>query len=75
MIIVIADDLTGAAEMAGIAWCHHMHVEMIIYHSHTSLPHLLSAYPDVLVVATDNRSVSAQQAEINTILFFADISW
>ena len=74
MIIVIADDLTGAAEMAGIAWCHHMHVEMIIYHSHTSLPHLLSAFPDVLVVATDNRSVSAQQAEINTEHIASQIS-
>lgn len=55
MIIVIADDITGAAEIAGIAFSHGLQTRLV---TSTVAP---LADCDVLVVATDTRSMS--QAE------------
>jgi uncharacterized protein YgbK (DUF1537 family) len=55
MIIVIADDLTGAAELAGMALRCNLSVEMI-----TELH--LQTQPDVLVIATDTRSTNEKEA-------------
>jgi D-threonate/D-erythronate kinase len=56
MIIVIADDFTGAAEMGGIALRFGLRVEV-----QTSY-HLPSPVPDVLVLDTNTRSGSAENA-------------
>ena len=78
MVVVIADDLTGAAEMAGIAWKHGMHVNFTLFDSPQSPFHdaqnLLTmpepADQQVLVVATDTRSgtVSEARATIKSIM-------
>jgi len=56
MIIVIADDITGAAEMAGIALKHGLDT---ILTTETSIP---ETEPEVLVIATDTRSGSESDA-------------
>jgi len=56
MLIVIADDLTGAAEMAGLAWSKDLHVNMVMQVS-KNLPQ-----SDVLVIATDTRQATKKQA-------------
>ena len=56
MIVVIADDLTGAAELAGIACSYGLQTEMLM---EVASP-LLSC--DVLVVATDTRSMTETEA-------------
>lgn len=55
MIAVIADDITGAAEMAGIARHFGLRVELVM-----DVPD--SADCDVLVVATDTRSMPEAEA-------------
>ena len=55
MIAVIADDLTGAAEMAGIAWRFGFSVELMVQQTST-------CHADVLVVTTDSRSLSREKA-------------
>lgn len=55
MIAVIADDITGAAEMAGIARHFGLRVELVM-----DVPD--SADCDVLVVATDTRSMPEGEA-------------
>ena len=54
MLIVIADDLTGAAEMAGVAWSKGLSVNMMMQVSR-NLPSC-----DVLVVATDTRQENSE---------------
>lgn len=56
MRVVIADDITGAVELAGIGWCYGLAV---------SLQRDLSAAPqdsDLLVLDTDSRSLSESEA-------------
>ncbi|WP_243345486.1 four-carbon acid sugar kinase family protein [Parabacteroides sp. FAFU027] len=55
MITVLADDLTGAAEMAGVAMRYGLRVAFGI----ESIPDVES---DVCVVATDSRSASEEEA-------------
>lgn len=67
MIAVIADDLTGAAELAGLGWHYGLHTEMIYGNA------INGNEADLLVVATDTRSVNEQEAvaittEINAAL-------
>lgn len=56
MIVVIADDLTGAAELAGIACSYGLQTELIM--------EMVSPLPscDVLVMATDMRSMTEPEA-------------
>lgn len=60
MIIVIADDITGAAEIAGIALRHNLNVQFMT-NTNLKLPE-----SDVIVIATDTRSGNESEA-INTI--------
>lgn len=55
MIVVIADDVTGAAELAGVALRCQLSVEVV-----TELPS--QSQPDVLIVATDTRSKKEKEA-------------
>ena len=56
MIVVIADDLTGAAELAGIACSYGLQTEMLM--------DVVSPLPscEVLVIATDTRSMTEPEA-------------
>ena len=56
MIVVIADDLTGAAELAGIACSYGLQTEMLM--------EVASPLPscDVLVIASDTRSMTEPEA-------------
>ena len=56
MIVVIADDLTGAAEIAGIAWRNGLLVRMIMRLTRT-IPTC-----DVLVIATNTRQATKAKA-------------
>lgn len=56
MIIVIADDITGAAEIAGIAMNHGLDTALT---TELSVP---KAEPEVLVIATDTRSAAPAEA-------------
>lgn len=62
MIVVIADDLSGAAELAGIGLQFGMRVEL-----HIGLNQPVDT--DLLVIATDTRSMNEQKAvdEIETV--------
>lgn len=55
MIAVIADDLTGAAEMAGIAWRFGLSAELF-------LQDISDTNADVLIVSTDSRSLPKEKA-------------
>lgn len=57
MIAVVADDLTGAAELGGIGLRYNLHVEI-----NTEINPL--AKTDLLIVATDTRSKKKHEAEI-----------
>lgn len=56
MIIVVADDFTGAAELAGIGLSHGLTVELDIERLETSTE------AEMLVIATDTRSKSLEAA-------------
>lgn len=56
MITVIADDITGAAEIAGIAFSYGLNTRLVMS-SASVVPQC-----DVLVVATDTRSLSRDEA-------------
>ena len=62
-MIVIADDITGAAEMAGIAFNHGLAVRLCIAGNEHDLSHDKT---DVLVIATDTRSMTEQEAVAET---------
>lgn len=64
MIIVIADDVTGAAEMAGVALRNNMKVKFV-----TELDRNIPM-TDVLIIATDTRSFSQSKA-VETIRHIA----
>jgi len=55
MIVVIADDFTGAAELAGISLRYGLKVKLV-----TGTPEQTDA--DVLVISTDSRSMGRQEA-------------
>src|ERR1700679_3796349 len=55
MIVVIADDLTGAAELGGLGLRHGLTVEIV-----TDIDKPSSK--DLLVIATDTRSMPQQEA-------------
>lgn len=56
MIVVIADDFTGAAEIAGITWRHGLNTEIQTkFH--------INHVPDVLIIDTNTRSENVQNAE------------
>lgn len=55
MIAVIADDFTGAAELAGIGLRYHLNVELV-----TEVNKVTKA--DLLVIATDTRSLPEAEA-------------
>lgn len=57
MVVVIADDFTGAAEMAGIALTKQFSVEIV-----TSLP--LKTEASVVVISTDTRSLPEEEAKL-----------
>ncbi len=60
MIAVIADDITGAAEMAGIGFRYGLRTSLVTEVS-GALP-----YCDILVVATDTRSMAEEEAVAET---------
>jgi uncharacterized protein YgbK (DUF1537 family) len=60
-MIVIADDITGAAEMAGIAHQHGLTVRLSIAGS-LSCDRVTAKGTDVLVIATDTRSMTEEEA-------------
>jgi D-threonate/D-erythronate kinase len=55
MIAVIADDLTGAAELAGISLRYGLNVELYI-------AEIVATSADVLIVSTDSRSLQKEEA-------------
>jgi uncharacterized protein YgbK (DUF1537 family) len=56
MIAVIADDFTGAAEIAGIGLRYGLHVEV-------SMSVVMNPKVDLLIVCTDSRSLNKKDAE------------
>lgn len=58
-MIVIADDITGAAEMAGIAYANGLHVRMVCSVVGGSLTH---NGVDAHVIVTDTRSMTQDEA-------------
>ena len=58
ILMVVADDLTGAAEIAGIAIRYGLRTTLVMKPSATAIDEDI----DVLVVATDMRSMSEQEA-------------
>ncbi len=63
-IVVLADDLTGAAEMAGIALRYHYSVEIVMEVG-------ANAQAEVVVVAANTRSLTQEKA-MERIALFAD---
>ena len=61
-IIAIADDITGAAEIAGIAHSHGLGVSLFCGSCCCAAAQQPSPTPQVTVVATDTRSMSAAEA-------------
>src|SRR5687768_4753534 len=55
MIVVIADDFTGAAEIAGIGLRYNLDVEMTTVVGH-------EVNPELLIIATDTRSMKESEA-------------
>lgn len=60
-MIVIADDITGAAEMAGIAHQHGLTVRLSIAGS-LCCDYIAAERTDMLVIATDTRSMTEEEA-------------
>lgn len=56
-LVVIADDITGAAEIAGIAHSYGLRTVLT-----TDVPDTIGGDADVLVIATDTRSCTPQEA-------------
>ncbi|MGM9713200.1 MAG: four-carbon acid sugar kinase family protein [Prevotella sp.] len=59
MLTIIADDITGAAEIAGIAHRYGLHTMLTVYREGMVWP---AVGCDILVVATDTRSMSPSAA-------------
>ncbi len=67
MIVVIADDFTGAAEIGGIGLKYKLHVEV-----NTDVN--LRSNADLFVIATDTRSMSKEEAEHETELVVSKVA-
>ncbi|HEV8282923.1 MAG TPA: four-carbon acid sugar kinase family protein [Chitinophagaceae bacterium] len=66
MIVVLADDITGAAELAGIGLRYELKAEIIMSASQ-------HADVDLLVVCTDSRSLNNEDAEKVTVKALQEI--
>jgi uncharacterized protein YgbK (DUF1537 family) len=60
MIVVLADDLSGAAEMGGMAFRHGLSAEVLTMTASSQMPTDLTA--EVVVIDTDSRSCSPDEA-------------
>lgn len=66
-IIVIADDITGAAEIAGIAFQHGLPVRLLCSSlSITNPKDVVARETEVTVIATDTRSMTEAEAVVET---------
>ena len=72
-MIVIADDITGAAEMAGIAHQHGLSVRLSIAGS-LCCDRGAAERTDVLVIATDTRSMTEEEAVHETLRITSQLS-
>ena len=72
-MIVIADDITGAAEMAGIAHQHGLSVRLSIAGS-LCCDRGAAERTDVLVIATDTRSMTEEEAVNETLRITSHLS-
>ena len=70
-MIVIADDITGAAEMAGIAFSRGQQVRLVCSSSVCSST---TATDGTIVIATDTRSMSAAEAAEETRRIISHLS-
>ena len=64
-MLIIADDITGAAEIAGIAWRKGMKVRLMVYQPNmptTPLSSWRGAGGETLILATDTRSGTEEEA-------------
>ena len=64
-MLIIADDITGAAEIAGIAWRKGLKVRLMVYQPNmptTPLSSWRGAGGEVLILATDTRSGPEEEA-------------
>ena len=64
-MLIIADDITGAAEIAGIAWRKGMKVRLMVYQPNmptTPLSTWRVAGGEALILATDTRSGTEEEA-------------
>ena len=76
-MLIIADDITGAAEIAGIAWRKGLKVRLMVYQPNmptTPLSSWRGAGGEVLILATDTRSGTEEEAvktieEVATCLY------
>jgi uncharacterized protein YgbK (DUF1537 family) len=62
MIVVIADDFTGAAELGGIGFRQGLSVEIFLSPAATDTPFRPTTNPGLLVIATDTRSMGQEAA-------------
>ncbi|HEY4324833.1 MAG TPA: four-carbon acid sugar kinase family protein [Mucilaginibacter sp.] len=67
MIAVIADDLTGAAEIGGLGLCYGLTTEIVCNND-------LTSDADLLIIATDTRSMAKKQALKATVLLTAKLA-
>lgn len=65
-VLVIADDITGAAEMAGIAFAHGLRTQLMVAADGKEAAQEEPDTADVLVVATDTRSMTEAEAVAET---------
>ena len=76
-MLIIADDITGAAEIAGIAWRKGMKVRLMVYQPNMPTTPLSSwrwAGGEAFILATDTRSGTEEEAvktieEVATCLY------
>ena len=64
-MLIIADDITGAAEIAGIAWRKGLKVRLMVYQPNmptTPLSSWRGAVGEALILATDTRSGTEEEA-------------
>ena len=64
-MLIIADDITGAAEIAGIAWRKGLKVRLMVYQPNMPTTPLSSwrvAVGEALILATDTRSGTEEEA-------------
>ena len=67
MIAVIADDLTGAAEIGGLGLRYDLNIEIVCSND-------LKSDADLLIISTDTRSMPEKEALVATELLTAKLS-